>query len=64
VIKQREKLINEILKQALKESDSVRLPCAKALAIAKQFGIAPLDVGNICNEQNIKLCQCQLGCFK
>jgi len=64
VKKYKEELINEILKQSLKEGDSVKLTCAGALAIAEQFGVEPLEVGNICNERNIKLYQCQLGCFR
>ena len=62
--KQREELINEILKRSLKEGDIVKLTCAGALTIAEQFGVEPLEVGNICNERNIKLYQCQLGCFR
>ena len=62
--KQREELINEILKRSLKEGDIVKLTCAEALSIAEQFGIEPLEVGTVCNDRNIRLYQCQLGCFK
>jgi len=59
-----EELINEILKQTFKEKDAIKLTCARALKIAGQFGVKPSEVGSICNDRNIKLCQCQLGCFK
>ena len=62
--KQKEELINEILKRSLKEGDIVKLTCAEALSIAEQFGIEPLEVGTVCNDRNIRLYQCQLGCFK
>ncbi len=64
VKKHKEELINEILKRSLKEGDIVKLTCAGALTIAEQFGVEPLEVGNICNDRNIRLYQCQLGCFK
>ena len=62
--KHKEELINEILKRSLKEDDIVKLTCAGALTIAEQFGVEPLEVGTICNDRNIRLCQCQLGCFR
>ena len=58
-----EELINEILKRTFKEGDIVKLTCEGALTIAEQFGVEPLEVGIICNDRNIRLCQCQLGCF-
>ena len=61
--KQKEELIKEILNRSFKEKDSIKLTCAEALNIAEQFGVEPRDVGSICNNRNIKLCQCQLGCF-
>jgi hypothetical protein len=41
-----------------------RLTCAEAFEIAKKFDAALAEVGRICNEKNIKICKCQLGCFK
>ena len=62
--KHKEELINEIFKRSFKERDIVKLTCAEALTIAEQFGVDPLEIGSICNDRNIKLCQCQLGCFR
>ena len=61
--KHTEELISEILKQAFKEDNITKLTCARALAIAEQFTVEPREIGTICNEHHIKLCQCQLGCF-
>ena len=62
--KHKEELINEILNLSFKEGEIIKLTCAGALSIAEKFGIEPLEVGSICNDRNIKLCKCQLGCFK
>lgn len=62
--KNNEKLINTILKLSFKDGDKVKLTCDSALKIAEQMGVKPLVVGNFCNDHNIRLCQCQLGCFE
>ncbi len=41
-----------------------KLPCASALKIAKDLGLNPKKVGDYCNENDIKIAACQLGCFK
>jgi len=40
-----------------------KLPCAVAFRIARQFKIAPRDVGDAANRLKIKIASCQLGCF-
>jgi hypothetical protein len=40
-----------------------KLPCAKAFQIAKEFKVAPKDIGEACNRLKIKVRSCQLGCF-
>lgn len=41
-----------------------RLTCAEAFELAEEFDTAVAEVGRICDENNIKICKCQLGCFK
>lgn len=41
-----------------------KLPCAVAFKIAKELKVAPKDIGQAANEMEIKICACQLGCFK
>ncbi|MFC1551621.1 hypothetical protein ACFL6P_03540 [Candidatus Latescibacterota bacterium] len=60
----KEEIINEILKLSFKDGDHIKLTCTGAFSIAEKFGIKPLEVGSICNDRNIKVCKCQLGCFK
>jgi hypothetical protein len=40
-----------------------RLTCAEAFELAKRFKAEITDIGRICNQRNIKICKCQLGCF-
>jgi len=41
-----------------------RLTCAEAFELAAKFGAEIAEVGRICNQNNVKICKCQLGCFK
>jgi len=65
---------------AMKESKTVReavtgaarmsaegkrqLPCAKAFALKKRHGIALRRIGEICEQEDIRIVKCQLGCFR
>ena len=40
-----------------------RLTCAQAFELAKQFNAEVTEIGHICNQHNIRICKCQLGCF-
>ena len=52
-----------IARAAREEAEDGRIACAKALALAKRLGVGPSLVGEVLNEQKIKIVQCQLGCF-
>lgn len=39
------------------------LACAKALALADELRVAPREIGRICDENDIRIVHCQLGCF-
>lgn len=41
-----------------------RLPCAKAMKIAEELGVAPKRVGEAADELKVKIGACQLGCFE
>ncbi len=41
-----------------------KLPCPSAFKLAKELKIAPKDVGDAVDNMGIKICSCQLGCFK
>lgn len=61
--KNNEMLVNVIMEKTFKDGEKVKLQCAAAFKIADQFGVKPPEVGKICNEMNIRICKCQLGCF-
>ena len=39
------------------------LTCHDARALAEQLGVAYGDVGKACNELDVKIRACELGCF-
>jgi hypothetical protein len=55
------KRLEEAIKKKAKDG---RLPCAVCFKIAEDFGISKREMGKILNGMKIKICQCQLGCFR
>lgn len=54
----------EKLEKAVREkAKEGKLPCAMCFKIAEEFGISKKEMGEVLNELNIKISQCQLGCF-
>jgi hypothetical protein len=41
-----------------------KLTCSDAFELAEKFNMEIIQIGRLCNERNIKICKCQLGCFK
>jgi len=52
-----------IKNEVLEISQDKKLPCAKALALAKRLKVKPIEIGKVANELGIKITNCQLGCF-
>jgi hypothetical protein len=53
------------LEDAIKEkTKDGKVPCAMCFKIAEDFGIPKREMGKILNEMEIKISQCQLGCFE
>jgi len=62
-MKSQEELTKRVLERS-KEVDGRRtLTCAQALSFAAEFGVEPIQVGRICDRENVRLGRCQLGCF-
>jgi len=55
----KDKLAEELLAQYPKK----KIPCAEARAWAEKHGLDYRDVGDLCDSANIKIAQCELGCF-
>ena len=63
----KEQLVKAILKVADNEQTSdgrKELTCAEAFDLAKRFETEIIQVGRICNQNNIRIYKCQLGCFR
>jgi hypothetical protein len=58
-----EDLVNAVLEGAQEVDGRKKLACAQAFELANEFQVEVVEVGRICNKQNIKICKCQLGCF-
>lgn len=57
-------LAKAVLERA-QESDGKRwLTCAEAFELAREFQAEIIEIGRICNRQDIRICKCQLDCFK
>lgn len=52
-----------VKKRILQEAPKLRLPCARAFIIAAESGYSQAELGELCNEIEVKIIQCQLGCF-
>jgi hypothetical protein len=54
----------EILIAAVtRAADDGRLTCEKAHELGKQLDVPLKEIGVVCNELNIRVKDCQLGCF-
>ncbi len=59
-----EDLTNAVLERAQEANGKKKLACAEAFELAQEFGTEIIEIGRICNRQNVRICKCQLGCFK
>jgi len=59
-----EDLINAVLKRAREADDTKKLTCAEAFELAQELEAEIIEIGRICSRHNIKICKCQLGCFR
>lgn len=55
-----EEKLAELVKERSKDG---KLPCKEAFNIAEEEGCSPQKVGETCNQLEIKIVSCQLGCF-
>ena len=63
---QKAQLVDAVLKSAGsggESDDRKRLSCTQAFELAKKFDTEIIEIGRICNRNNIRICKCQLGCF-
>ncbi len=53
-----------VLDSAVDVNGKMKLPCTKAFQISRENGISLEEIGEICDEEKVKIVHCQLGCFK
>ena len=58
-----EELINAVIERAQETDGRKKLACAKAFELAEEFEVEVIEIGRICNRQNVRIHKCQLGCF-
>jgi len=54
----------EIYQAILKRTQDGKIACRQCFEIARECNISPKVVGEVCNEKEIRIHACQLGCFK
>ena len=59
----KEELVNAVARRAKEIDGRKKLACAEAFELAQEFEAEIIKIGRICNQHNIKICKCQLGCF-
>ncbi len=59
----REELKALIIKNSEYKNDRYYLSCEVAHKLAEEHGIKLNDIGAVCNEDNIRIFACELGCF-
>lgn len=59
----KKELINTVLDRVQESEGKKKLMCAEAFKLAQQLGVEIPEIGRICNQHNIRICKCQLGCF-
>ncbi len=60
----KEDLINAVLERAQEVDGTKKLSCGQAFELAREFEAEIIRIGHICNRHNIRICKCQLGCFR
>ncbi len=59
-----DRLKKSIIEKCTEEDGKMKLTCPAVFSIAEEQGVNLLAIAKICNRDGIKICKCQLGCFK
>jgi LAO/AO transport system kinase len=57
-------MVSELEKKITEALEDSKLSCPMAFKIAKELKVTPKKVGEAADEMSVKICRCQLGCFK
>jgi hypothetical protein len=53
-----------VLEVATERAGHRTISCARAFELHRQHDIPLAEIGRICDENDIRICACQLGCFR
>jgi len=53
-----------VLEATVEREGRKTISCACAFEIHRQHGVPLSDIGRICDDNDIRICACQLGCFR
>jgi hypothetical protein len=62
-MKTQEELARIVLDRSKEVNGKRILTCAEALSLAAELGVEPRQIGSACDQGNVRLGSCQLGCF-
>jgi DNA-binding transcriptional regulator YhcF (GntR family) len=54
---------NKVTEEIKKKAINGKLPCPVARKLAKELSVSYKEVGRVADELNIKITDCELGCF-
>lgn len=54
---------NELIMKLLEKFPQKRISCSEAREMARELGIEPRELGELCDEAGLKIYGCELGCF-
>ncbi len=57
-------LIEAIAAAAIDSDGRKKLTCTRAFELAETFSVEKRLIGRLCDDSKIRICSCQLGCFK
>ncbi len=58
-----ERLVEAVVAAAQEVDGKMRLACADAFRVAAELEVSIGAIGQVCNQRDIKIARCQLGCF-
>ena len=58
-----EDLANAVLDRASEANGKMKLNCTEAFKLAKELEVEIGAIGQVCNQHDIRISKCQLGCF-
>jgi hypothetical protein len=59
-----DELLRAIREACRYENGRAMITCMDAFKLAEKFDVTPARLGWACDQESIRICSCQLGCFE